>query len=164
MFNVQIDALAKRSLSPGCRLPAAAWSILLFACVAIHAQTPMQGRDPSFTSPNAGSMSHESMSDGAGRIDPVEAARIQQVQKFQIRQSIAEDSTRLVQLAQQLSDQISHDQPDTLTQAELKKYAEIGKLAHKLKTEMKNYGTAGPQIQPLPGLVPNPDLNRKRLH
>ncbi len=121
------------------------------------AQAPTQGPDPTYTSPNAGSMSRQSMSDGAERIDPVEMARRQQVQKAEIRQSIAADSTRLVHLAQELSDQIRQEHPETLTQAELKKYAEIGKLAHRLKSEMKTYGTAAPQIQPLPGLVPVPD-------
>lgn len=120
------------------------------------AQAPTQGPDPTYTSPNAGSMSRQSMSDGAD-IDSVVAARRQQVQKAEIRQSIAADSTRLVQLAQELSDQIRQEHPETLTQVELKKYAEIGKLAHRLKSEMKTYGTAAPQIQPLPGLVPVPD-------
>lgn len=120
------------------------------------AQAPTQGPDPTYTSPNAGSMSRQSMSDGAD-IDSVVAARRQQVQKAEIRQSIAADSTRLVQLAQELSDQIRQEHPETLTQVELKKYAEIGKLAHRLKSEMKTYGTAVPQIQPLPGLVPVPD-------
>ena len=161
MFDVEIGALANRSLFSGWRLFAVICGILLFACAVTHAQTPMQGPDPSFTSPNAGSMSHESMSDGAGRIDPIEASRRRQVQRLEIRQSIAEDSTKLVQLAQELSEQISHNHPDSLTQTELKKYAEIGKLAHKLKSEMKNHGTAEPQIQPLPGLVPNADPNAK---
>lgn len=120
------------------------------------AQAPTQGPDPTYTSPNAGSMSRQSMSDAAD-IDSVVAARRQQVQKAEIRQSIAADSTRLVQLAQELSDQIRQEHPETLTQVELKKYAEIGKLAHRLKSEMKTYGTAAPQIQPLPGLVPVPD-------
>jgi hypothetical protein len=126
-----------------------------------RAQAPTQGPDPTYSSPNAGSVSRESMSGGAGRTHPVEAARRQHAQKIEVRQSIAADSTLLVQLAQELSDQISQEHPDTLTQVELKKYTEIGKLAHKLKLEMKSYGTAGTQIEPLPGLVPAPDPSGK---
>lgn len=129
-----------------------------------RAQAPTQGPDPTYTSPNASNMSRESMSDGAERIDPVELAKRQQVQKAEIRETIAADSTKLVQLAQELSDQIRQEHPETLTQAELKKYAEIGKLAHRLKSEMKSYGTAGPtQIQPLPGIVPVPNQNGNHL-
>lgn len=156
-------ALGKRSLSRGSlHFFAAACGILLLGCTAVTcAQAPMQGPDPTFTSPNASSMSRESMSDAAGRINPVQAARIRKVQRAEIRESIAADSTRLVQLAQELNDQIGHEHPDTLTQAELKIYSDIGKLAHRLKSEMKNYGTAGSEIQPLPGLIPAPDTNGK---
>lgn len=162
MSDVRSSAIARRWLAHrGVQLFSAACSLLLVACVAgTHAQSPMQGRDPSFTSPNAGSMSHESMSDAAD-IDPVLAAKRQQAQRAEIRQSLAADSTKLVQLAQELNEQISRDHPETLTQAELKKYAEIGKLARRLKSQMKDYGTAGTQIQPLPGIVPDPDRNGK---
>lgn len=163
MIDMRIVAIGKRTkFRRGRQLVPAACSIILLVCaVTSNAQAPTQGRDPTYSSPNPGSMSRESMSDGAGRIDPIEAARRQQVQKFEIRQSIAADSTRLVELAQELSDEISREHPDTLTQSELKKYSEIGKLAHRLKSEMKNFGTLGTPIQPLPGLVPVPNPNGK---
>ena len=135
--------------------------LLLNMPVVARGQAPTQGPDPTYSSPNAGSMSRESMSDREGRTDPVEAARRQQVQRAEIRQSIAEDTTKLVELAKELNEQIKHEHPDTLTQAQLKQYAEIGKLAHRLKSEMKNFGSAGTQIQPLPGIVPAPDPTGK---
>ena len=139
-------------------------SVLVLSCglTLAHSQAPTQGPDPTFSSPNAGSMSREGMSDGSGRIDSVESARRQRMQRAVIRQTIAEDMSRLLQLAQDLNDDINKERPEMLTQVELKKYAEIGKLAHRLKSEMKNYGTAGPQLQPLPGLIPAPDPTGKQ--
>jgi len=135
--------------------------LLANAATVLHAQAPTQGRDPTYSSPNADNISREGMSDGFGRMDPVQTARSLQMQRAEIRRSIAEDTTRLVQLAQELNDEIKNTQPDMLTQAELKKYAEIGKLAHKVKSEMKNLGTVAPPMQPLPGLLPVPDPNGK---
>ncbi len=132
--------------------------MLLTSSPAIaRAQSPTQGPDPTYSSPNASTTSHEGLNDGLGRVDPVEASRRRQAQRAAIRQDIAADSTRLLQLAQELNDEIKQQHPEALTQAELKKYADIGKLAHKLKAEMKDFGTAGIQIQPLPGIVPAPD-------
>lgn len=148
------------------QIGAASLGLMLFVSTPAntHAQAPTQGPDPTFNSPNAGSMSREGMSDGSMRIDPVESARRLQMQRAEIRRSIAEDTSSLLHLAQELNDQIKHEQPDMLSQAELKKYAEIGKLAHRLKSEMKDYGTVGPQLQSMPGIAPAPDPTGKQQH
>ena len=154
--------LPTRPKSEVLKLLVATLGVILFMNFSAHAngQAPTQGPDPSDSSPNAGSMSQQGMSNGGFRMDPAEVARRRQMQRAEIRQSIASDTATLLKLAQELNDEINQQAPEMLTQAELKKYAEIGKLAHRLKAEMKDFGTSGTSIQPLPGLVPAPDPKR----
>jgi len=52
------------------------------------------------------------------------------------QKSMVSDSNRLLKLAQELNDEVSSTNPDSLTLAELSKIAEIEKLAHKVKGKM----------------------------
>jgi hypothetical protein len=132
--------------------------MLLFTLPAVL-RGQMQGHDPTFTSPNSATVSHEGMSDAAGRVDPVVEARRQQMQRILVRQSLEADSARLLELARELDDEIAKTQPDMLTQAELKRYAEIGKLARKMKSDMKSFQSGGATNLPLAAPVPAPNPN-----
>jgi len=116
----------------------------------------MQGHDPTFTSPNSATVSHEGMSDTAGRVDPVVEARRQQMQRIVVRQSLEADSARLLELAKELDDEIAKTQPEMLTPTELKCYAEIGKLARKMKSDMKSFQSGGATILPLAAPIAAP--------
>ncbi len=122
-----------------------------------YCQAPTHGPDPTYTSPNAGNMSRESMTDITGRRDPIEEARLQQMEKVELRRAMVANSATLLQLAQELKDEIGRAKPAMLTKAELKKYAEIGMLARKVKSEMKGIQGGGAGIRPMPPIVPNPD-------
>ncbi len=129
--------------------------MLLFILPAVS-RGQMQGPDPTYTSPNSATVSHEGMSDTAGRVDPVVEARRLQMQRIVVRQSLEADSAKLLQLAKELDDEIAQTQPEMLTQTELKRYAEIGKLARKMKSDMKSFQSGGATILPLAAPVPAP--------
>ena len=127
-------------------------AISLALPIGALSQAPTHGTDPTYSSPNSGTVSREAMSDTTGRVDPVEAARRQHARRAEIRQSVDSDIAKMIKLAQELDDEVSRTSPATLNVAQLKKVAEIEKLAHKVKAKMIEYDGGTPP--PPPPIVP----------
>jgi hypothetical protein len=87
-----------------------------------------------------------------GRVDPAVEAKRQQAHIAEIRKSMESDATKLLKFAQELDDEVSRTNPDTLTAAQLKMVAEIQKLAHKVKAKMSEIdsGAAADPTLPIP--------------
>lgn len=126
-------------------------ALLLGLPCGAFGQAPTHGTDPSYNSPGIGTTSSEGMPGGPyGAIDPVEQARRDRAHRADIRQTVESDTQKLVKLAQELDDEISRTSPNALTPAQLKKVAEIEKLAHKVQAKMTEFQRGGGISQPLP--------------
>jgi hypothetical protein len=68
------------------------------------------------------------------------------------QKSMVSDADKLVKLARQLDAEIASNPTDELTTEELRKVAEIEKLAHNVKSKMAQSFGLGPQVRP--SLVP----------
>jgi hypothetical protein len=68
--------------------------------------------------------------------DPAERARQLRLFNAARQKSMVSDTNKLLKLARELDDEVSRTNPDTLTVAELRKVAEIEKLARSVKQKM----------------------------
>ena len=124
-------------------------AVLLGLAFCVHSQAPTHGTDPTYSAPNVGGMSPEAIPGTYGRLDPAEVARREQAHKVEIRQSVESDTNKLLKLAKELDDEISSTSPDALTSSQLKKIAEIGKLAHKVKDKMSEFDRGSTATLPI---------------
>jgi hypothetical protein len=74
--------------------------------------------------------------EGPGPGDPVEEEKRLIALNAQRQKSLVSDTDKLVRLANELGTEISRDNPTELTSAQLRKVAEIEKLAHSVKDKM----------------------------
>jgi hypothetical protein len=116
-------------------------------------QAPTQGTDPTYSSPGFGSTSSEGVGSPFGRPDPVYEERRQQALRAEKQRLLNSYTELLLKLTHELDDEISRTNPDTLTAAELKKIAEIEKLAHKVKSTMSELDRRSPPSQTPPLIV-----------
>jgi hypothetical protein len=72
------------------------------------------------------------------------------------QKSMVSDADKLVKLARQLDAEIASNPTDELTPEELRKVAEIEKLAHNVKAKMAQSFGGGPEIRPSPVSVGDP--------
>lgn len=63
------------------------------------------------------------------------------------QRALVTDTARLLALAKELNGEVGGDPPDSLTAAQLRKVAEIEKLARSVKDKMSYAITGGPDIQ-----------------
>jgi len=114
-------------------------------------QAPTHGTDPTYSSPSIGTTSSEGMPGGPfGAVSPAEQERMERAHREDIRRTVESDTDKLLKLAQELDDEISRTTPNALTPAQLKKVAEIEKLAHKVQAKMTEFERGGGLSQPLP--------------
>jgi hypothetical protein len=85
----------------------------------------------------------------AGRADPMIAARQMHALNVDRQRKMVADAARLLQLARQLNEEVAAGTSNSLTPAEVRKVAEIGKLARKVKQEMVFSVGGGPQAPEL---------------
>jgi len=64
------------------------------------------------------------------------------------QRSMVSDADKLVKLARQLDAEVASNPTDELTPEELRKVAEIEKLAHNVKAKMAQSFGGGPQLRP----------------
>lgn len=74
------------------------------------------------------------------------------------QKSMVSDTDKLVKLARQLDAEIASNPTDELTPEELRKVAEIEKLAHNVKAKMAQSFGGGPEVRPSPISVGGPGL------
>ncbi len=63
------------------------------------------------------------------------------------QRALVSDTARLLALAKELNGEVGGDPPDSLTAAQLRKVAEIEKLARSVKDKMSYAISSGPEIQ-----------------
>lgn len=80
--------------------------------------------------------------------DPVFIARRNKALNIQRQRSMVSDADRLVQLARELNDEISKNGSAALTPVQLRKIADIEKLAHNVKEKMSYPVSAEPPYDP----------------
>jgi len=68
--------------------------------------------------------------------DPAERARQLRMYNAARQKAMVSDTNKLLKLARELDDEVSRTNPDSLTVAELRKVAEIEKLARSVKQKM----------------------------
>lgn len=129
-------------------------ALLAFMPGAARSQAPTQGNDPTYSSPSMGTTSNEGMAGMAGRYDPAGDQRRLMVNKAVQRQTVVNTTIQLLQSTQELDEEIRRTHPETLTLAELKKLAEIEKLAHKVKATLTEIGRGA--TSPQPRVIPIP--------
>lgn len=72
----------------------------------------------------------------------------------QRQKSMVSDADKLLKLAKELNDEVASGDSATLTDAQLRKVAEIAKLAKSVKEKMR-YSVGGfPSVSPLPIMTP----------
>jgi hypothetical protein len=80
-------------------------------------------------------------------VDPVIAQRRLRMLNTERQKSMVSDTNKLLKLAAELNDEVSSAKPDALTPAQLRKVAEIEKLAHNIKQKMSYAGMPGPVFE-----------------
>ncbi|MGC1423577.1 MAG: hypothetical protein WA354_05765 [Terracidiphilus sp.] len=80
--------------------------------------------------------------------DPVFAAKRLNALNADRQKSMVSDADKLVKLARQLDAEIASNPAKGLTSEELRKVAEIEKLAHNVKAKMAQSFGGGPQFRP----------------
>jgi hypothetical protein len=73
---------------------------------------------------------------GGGGIDSILMVRRMKLLDNERRKSLVSDSDKLLRLATELNDEIAHSNAGTLTPEQLRKVAEIEKLAHNVRDKM----------------------------
>ena len=81
--------------------------------------------------------------------NPMMAAKRLHALNIERQKQMVADANKLLKLAKELNDEVAASNPDTLTPKQLKKIAEIEKLARHVKERM-----AAIEMQPQPALTP----------
>ena len=79
--------------------------------------------------------------------DPVEEARRMQALNFARQKALVSDANKLLKLTTELNEEIAHSNADTLTSAQIRKLAQIEKLAHSVSEKMSATVLPTTQIQ-----------------
>jgi hypothetical protein len=79
--------------------------------------------------------------------DPIEEARRLQSLNIARQKAMVSDATKLLKLTAELNEEIAHLNTDTLTAAQIRKLAQIEKLAHNVSEKMKATVLPTTQIQ-----------------
>ena len=124
------------------------WFVLFYALPCAGQSQPPQGQPP-----NPGQLSQHI---GRSQIDYGEAPPIEEEKRLRIlnaerQKSMVSDAQKLLKLANELNTEIAQANSDTVTPAQLRKVAEIEKLARSVKEKMSTSVRGTPVFQePLP--------------
>jgi hypothetical protein len=124
-------------------------SFLMLLLLALFASTA----EPAGQQPIPNQMNQQSRSpyDGFGAHDPVLAARQMRALNADRQKSLVSETQKLLKLAQELNSEIETSNQDVLTQVQLRKIADIEKLARNVKQKMSISFVGGPLFQePVP--------------
>jgi hypothetical protein len=112
-----------------------------------------QGPFPQFPSANNGKSSH-SYPNSAGPFDTESAPDPKRLRLLNVerQKSIVSDTEKLLKLARELNDEVAGSDSSLMTDAQLRKVAEIGKLARSVKEKMSY------SVGPYPAVNKPPNL------
>ena len=85
--------------------------------------------------------------DGFGVYDPLLAARQMRALNADRQKSLVSDTEKLLKLARELNSEIETSNPNVLTEVQLRKIADIERLARNVKQKMSISFVGGPQLQ-----------------
>jgi hypothetical protein len=96
---------------------------------------------------------------GPDQYNTLEAEKRARMINAERQKSLVSDTEKLVKLATELNNEIAHSSPSALSAAQVRKVAEIEKLAHNVKDKMI-MSVRGPQfnMDPTPPYFPSPTL------
>jgi hypothetical protein len=90
----------------------------------------------------------------SGNGDSAEVEKRLRALNAERQKSMVADTNKLLKLAQELQDEIGHTSPDALTPTQLRKVADIEKLAHSIKEKMSTSVRGAPEVRmPFPAVV-----------
>ena len=93
--------------------------------------------------------------DGFDESNPAMAARRMRALNVERQKSMVSDTDKLLKLAKELNGEIANSNPAMLTPVQLRKVADIEKLARNVKQKMSTSFISGPSYdEPVPGLFP----------
>jgi hypothetical protein len=92
--------------------------------------------------------------DDAGNVDPIEQEKRLRALNAERQKSLVAETNKLLSLAQELHSEIDRTKPDALTPTQLRKIADIEKLAHSIKEKMSTSVRGAPEVRmPFPAVV-----------
>jgi hypothetical protein len=121
--------------------------VVLTTALLGGAQSAPTGNGVMFQNPPGG---HLQGLDKGMDTDPLFAAKRLRALNADRQKSMVSDTDKLVKLARQLDAEIASNPSDELTPEELRKVAEIEKLAHNVKAKMAQSFDGGPRVNPPP--------------
>ena len=130
--------------------------LALLLCIPVIGQAPFPEQFPSGNTGKAGQRYPDSNTTpfGQEQQQPPDQKRLRML-NAQRQKEIVSDTDKLLKLAKELNDEVAGSNPDTLTEAQLRKVAEIGKLARNVKEKM-SYSLGG-----YPNLNPPVNMNQR---
>lgn len=104
--------------------------------------------------PNQAGRHAQSPFAGFGNADPAMAEKQMRALNLERQKSMVADADKLLKLARELNAEIGAGAGDSLTPAQLRKVADIEKLARNVKQKMSYSVSGGPQVdEPIPVLI-----------
>ncbi|MGB8261830.1 MAG: hypothetical protein WCE75_15820 [Terracidiphilus sp.] len=94
------------------------------------------------------------MSDQFGEADPATEQRRQRMLNAERQKSLVADTNKLLRLSADLYSEVFQTNPDRLTPAQLRRLAEIEKLARSVKEKMSDAASGGPVFRSSPVFTP----------
>lgn len=130
------------------------WGLLLLLVLSAHAQQrPDPSQNPSFQQTAAEEQKRE-LEQLPGS-DPADKERRLRAFNAERHKSMVSDAGKLLKLARELEDEVSRTSPDSFTPSELRKIAQIEKLAHTVREKMSDFLPKTPEpLSVSPGMFP----------
>ncbi len=131
---------------------AAVWAVWLVALAAFQggAQAPSGGGFPGVSTQGPQGRQFGNRQDGTSDISPFEDAKRLRALNAERQRSLVADTEKLLRLVSELHEEIVASDADSLTPVQLRKLAEIEKLAHNVKEKMSTSPVSTPVYrQPL---------------
>jgi hypothetical protein len=114
--------------------------LALLLMVPVRAGLPQSSKGVVLSSQSVVSLQHQTFDNtadtGIGGLDPVMAARRMKMLNNERHRALISDCDKLLKLATELNDEIARSNSGALTPEQLRKVAEIEKLAHGVREKM----------------------------
>ncbi len=134
--------LGESARHPRNHLGAAIWLLTLLVLASLTARPA--GQRPL---PNPIDQQSRSPFEGVGANDPSMAARQMRALNADRQKSLISDGDKLLKLAKELNTEVENSNPQELTQVELRKVADIERLARNVRQKMSLSFAGGPAFE-----------------
>ena len=133
--------------------------LALLLGMPVAGQSPFQQQFPAGNTPRLGQHPPDSDSPFGGRQDSssLDEKRVRLLNAAR-QKSMVSDADKLLKLAKELNDEVAGGDSATMTDAQLRKVAEIAKLAKNVKEKMSFSVGGFPSVSPSPTVTLGPDV------